>query len=207
MSTGFRGAFIRGVASQLRQDDGVDAGAASDCLVNNVGHIYDAHHPHIVNFVSEVGLANALRQDEPSAYEYRLIDRWPFRLITAADGGSANIVYRFKGYRSGGSGNSIFGIRIGTSSIARFLSETRTYQASHTIAGTTPTAASGVLYVRHEGMTRYPEVTMSGAYAGSGAPAGSGPVRLAWFEVWCLMDGTKPSIRVSSLMARQFVRL
>ena len=207
MSTGFRGAYIRGVASQLREDDGVDAGAVSDCLINNAGHLYDAHHPHIVNIVSATGLTNALRQDEPSAYEYRLIDRWPFRMIIASDGGSAKVVYRFKGYRSGGSGNSLFGIRIGTDAIAPFLNGTHTYQAQHTIAGTSPTLATGTLYVRPEVMpTRHPEIAMSGSYV-VGAETGSGYFRRAWFEVWCLMDGTKPSIRVSSIMARQFVRL
>jgi hypothetical protein len=173
-----------------------------------VGHLYDAHHSHIVNIVSEAGLANALRQDEPSAFTFRLIDRWPFRMIVAADGGSANIVYRFKGYRSGGSGNSIFGVKIGTDRVETYLYGTHSCQALHTIAGTTPVEATGTLYVRPGQIdSRHPEIDTSGAYLGSGTAAGTGRMRRGWFELWCMMDGTKPSIRVSSVHARQFVRL
>lgn len=211
MSTGFRGGYIRGISSVLREDDGVDAGGVSDQLVNNVGHLYDAHHGHIVNIVSETGLPETLFHNDPSSVLWYLLGRWPFNMVRAPDGGSANVVYRLKFYRDGGAGTVYVGARIGRHRVEGFSDYTaapfRSYQASHSTTATTPTAASGTLYTTAANIDeRHPLIELSGAAAGA-FPARSARVRLAWFELWCLYSGTKSTIRVSSLMARQFVRL
>lgn len=199
--TGFRNGYVRGIASQLREGDGVDAGAVSDCVVNNLVHLYEATRPHIVNFVSDAALTSALRQDEPNASYFVLLGRWPFPLHIEEDGGSANVVYRFKGYRSGGSGDVTFGVRLGTQTTLRpFTTGASVTQAEHTTGATTPTAFSGTLYIPPAVVATWHRPILFGD--GSAAIG----VRLAWFEVWVLMLGAKPSIRISSMHARQFRR-
>jgi hypothetical protein len=207
MSTGFRGAYIRGIEN-LRQDDGVDAGLVSDALVNNCGHLFDAHHGHIVNVVSETGLADALHHPDPSSTSWRLLARWPFNLIRAPiDGGSAKVVYRLGIYRSGGAGTIYVGVRIGSTRVEPFTNVARTYSTSHSTTNTTPTTFSGSLYVSAENLdARHPGLVVSGDAAGAFPPRAA-TIREAWFELWCLFAGTKPTVRVSSVMARQFARL
>lgn len=205
MSTGHRGAYIRGVEN-LREDDGVDAGLVSDCLVNNCGHLYDAHHGHIVNFTAEDS-SDVLSQTEPSEVEWRLIERWPFNMIRAVDGGSATVVYRLGFFRDGGSGDVYVGVRIGTDRIEPFLGDARAYQATDSTSSTSPTVTRGTLYVPAAVIdSRHPGMVLTGPANGAGFPARSGYVRSAWFEVWCLFDGSKPTVSLSSVMARQYAR-
>lgn len=207
MSTGHRGAYIRGIDTLLRQDDGVDAGASQDCIANNLGHLWDCSHPTIVSIVTAAGLASAMRQDEPSAVQYLLVGRWPFVPWVQADGGSAKVIYRLGGYRSGGSGSVTFGLRIGTASIRPFLTSTSVMQATHTTSLTTVTTWSGSLYIPPAVMasTFVPQL-ISGSYSGSGTASEGVMLRTAWLELWCIYSGSKPSVRVSSLHARQMWR-
>lgn len=205
MSTSFRGHYVRGIA-ELRQDDGVDAGIVSDALVNNVQHLYDAHHGHIVNEVTETG-ATPLQHPEPSAVEWRLVGRWPFWMIRAVDGGSATVVYRLGIYRDGGSGTIYVGARIGTARVEPFLGDTRTYQATHSTTSTTAEVVRGTLYLTPEAMaSRHPGMVLGGPSGGAGFPARSAWVRDAYFELWCMFDGSKPAVAISSVMARQYYR-
>lgn len=212
MSTGHRGAYIRGISTLLDADTGVDAAGATDCVINNLGHLYDASHPHIVNLVTAAGLNSALRQDDPSPHYYKPIDRWPFPLWLARDGSSAKVVYRIKVYRSGESGSSVtIGVRIGVGGGARtpFFDVTSPTQATHTTSSTTPVAFSGVLYLPSERVeSAHPPRIYSGGYAGSGTTGSGVPSRQAWFELWCTYTGSKskPSVRVSSVHARQYWR-
>lgn len=204
MSTGFRGAYIRGIDTTLRQDDGVDAGAVSDCLVNNVGHLYDSHHAHIVNWVSRKGYTVPLSVTPGMTTLPALLCRYPFRLIEAADGGSSKIVYRFKGYRIGGAGDVDFVIRIASADI-RYPSSygTVSWQSVHTISATAATEATGSLYVP---ASHIDEITPAADHFWRGG-LGAGPGRLAWLELWAYTpDDDTTEAAVESLHARQFWR-
>lgn len=204
MSTGFRGAYIRGVDSILRQDDGVDAGAVSDCLVNNVGHLYDSHHAHIANWTSLKGYATPMKVTPGLTTLPALLCRYPFRVIEAADGGSAKIVYRFKGYRINGSGDVDYVIRVASGAI-RYPSSSGTvsWQATHTISATTATEATGSLYVP---ASHIDEVAPVGDPMWMGGPS-AGPARLAWLELWAYTpDDATSEAAVESFHARQFWR-
>lgn len=200
MSTSFRGGYVRGVTALLGQDDGVDAGAASDYLVGNAGHIFDAHHSHIVNICTVAGGTAVLRQSEPNSVYYVLAERWWFEPIEQSDGGSAKVVYRIGFKRTGGTGSVTIGVRINPVGSDRsvFLPIASAMQNTHTTTSTTGEIVRGELYVPADVFaTRYPlTVDDTGALR-----------RAAFFEVWCIHAGTKPTVDLTSIMARQYLRV
>lgn len=200
MSTAFRGGYVRGITSVLGEDDPVDAASVSDLLVNNAGHLFDAHHSHIVNVTTMTGGSAPFTQSEPNQLYYVLVARWPFEPIEQADGGSALVVYRIGFRRSGGSGQITIGVRIGTTeSRDPFIgSDVSAYQSTHATTLTTTTATRGELYVPASRFNeRHPLGVASGGLAQS---------RGAFFEVWCIHSGSKPTVQLTSVMARQYLR-
>lgn len=200
MSTSFRGGYVRGVTALLGADDGVDAGAVSDLLVGNAGHIFDAHHSHIVNICTLSGGTAVVRQTNPNSLSYTMMGRWWFEPIEQSDGGSAKVVYRIGFRRSGGRGAVTIGVRIQPigSDRAAFLPIASAAQNTHTTTSATGEVVRGELYVPAEQFTtRYPLGTDDvGALR-----------RSAFVEVWCTHSGLKPTIELKSVMARQFLRV
>jgi len=192
MSTSFRSGYVRGIDGLLSEDDGADAGTVSDLLVANTQHLYDAHHSHIVNIVTPTGGTPTLRQTEPNSIYYVLVGRWAYEPIEARDGGSSKVVYRISYRRSGGSGSITIGVRLGTIRIDPFFTLTSETQDEHTMSSTTAEIVRGELYV--------PSARFSSDFTGALR-------RTAYFEVWCKHSGSKPTVEVLSVMARQYVRI
>lgn len=199
MSTSFRSGYVRGIQGLLSEDDGVDAGTVSDLLIANTQHLYDAHHSHIVNIVTPTG-GTPLRQTEPNSVYYVLVGRWAYEPIEARDGGSSKVVYRIRYRRSGGSGSITIGVRLGTIRLDPFFDGTSETQDSHTMSSTTAETVRGELYV--------PSARFLTDFAPLPDGTGSGATRrVAHFEVWCKHSGSKPTVELLSVMARQYVRI
>lgn len=198
MSTAFRGGYVRGITSFLGEDDPCDAASVSDLLINNAGHLFDAHHSHIVNVTTLTGGTAPVRQTEPNPIYYVLCAKWPFQPIEQSDGGSAKVVYRIGYRRSGGSGQITIGVRIGTSdSTDRFRGEVSAFADTHTTTLSTTTTARGELYVPAARFNERHPLAVNGA---------GSLQRTAYFEIWCLHNGSKPTVELTSIMARQYLR-
>lgn len=208
MSTSYREGYVRGIGAHLDASDGVDAAAVSDLLVNNCGALFDTHHSHIVNIVTTTGGEPPAALTEPNTAYYVLVGRWPFEPIEQFDGGSALVPYRIGFRRDGGSGSITIGVRIGTQSREPFRAEDHAYEATHTTTSTTTEVVRGTLYVPAEVFnTRHPLGRYStGESAGAGEPEESPLVRQASFEVWAIHTGTKPTVALDSVHARQVAR-
>lgn len=201
MSTAFRGGYVRGIGGVLAQDDALDAASTSDLLVNNLGHLFDAHHSHIVNVTTLTGGTAPVRQTEPNPIYYVLVARWPFEPIEQSDGGSAKVIYRIGYRRSGGSGQITIGVRIGVHSTVSsewFSGEVSAYADTHTTTLSTTTTTRGELYVPADRFAERFPLTVN--------PAGGALARTAYFEVWCIHSGSKPTVELTSVMARQYLR-
>jgi hypothetical protein len=200
MSTSFRSGYVRGIEGLLSEDDGVDAGFVSDLLVANTQHLYDAHHSHIVNIVTPTGGTPTLRQTDPNSVYHVLVGRWAYEPIEARDGGSSKVVYRIRYRRSGGSGSITIGVRIAPIRIGPFFALTSETQNEHTMSSTTAETVRGELYV--------PGARFASDFALRPDGSGSGALRrTAHFEVWCSHSGSKPTVELLSVMARQYVRI
>jgi len=199
MSTSFRDGYVRGIQGLLSEDDGVDAGLVSDLLVANTQHLYDAHHSHIVNITTTTG-GTAIQQTESNSVYYVLVGRWAYEPIEARDGGSSKVVYRIRYRRSGGSGSITIGVRLGTIRLDPFFDGTSETQNTHTMSSTTAETVRGELYV--------PSARFASDFALLPDGTGSGAQRrTAYVEVWCTHLGSKPTVELLSVMARQYVRI
>lgn len=197
MSTSFRDGYVRGIQGLLSEDDGVDAGLVSDLLVANTQHLYDAHHSHIVNVTTTTG-GTAIQRTEPNSVYYVLVGRWAYEPIEARDGGSSKVVYRIRYRRSGGSGSITIGVKLSPVRLSPFFDGTSETQNTHTMSSTTAETVRGELYV--------PSARFASDYAS--LPDGTEALRRgAFFEVWCTHSGSKPTVELLSIMARQYVRI
>lgn len=187
--------YIRGADSNLRARDFVSAGLAR-ALVNNLSHEGDEYGRPAARAVTRSGSTKALRLHRtPTAGAWSRVLWAPVRIVQAPAGKALPVVYRVRGYRSGGSGNIDWYMRlvdVAASESATVIVST----VSHTTTGTTPTVMSGSVVVDAARLTSW------SAYRPSSTD-GEGVVRLARFEVWARPAAASATGVIASASVRQ----
>lgn len=169
-------AIIRGPDANLQAKDFVSAGLARS-IVNNINHAGDEWGRPVGRVATErlaVQLYKLRRT--PTAGSWSLVRSLVVRVIESPGGKSLPVVYRMRGYRSGGSGSIDWYVRL------LQFGDTRTgapilATAMHTTAGTTPTTMAGTVQVQAAALAAWPTIY-------SPQSDGVGVLRLARFEVW-----------------------